>query len=317
MTERSHISALAAISACWDEDAIHRQVPEKRRQRVVDEAIAWQSLGGEGSNAEMWAQPMPMRREKRVNGRVVRLPRRGKKPPREPNRILEIMGLMGGMGEQLSLAWTFEQDAQRFVATAASREAEHQLLIQRALCESSGHFILGATHSLGNLVLRLLLLNNDAAVHLAGTKPYRRSNGFRPTADDRFSWLTLNGDLVGLLQPAAAAGTNRFMTQAVDVVATLLASTGFQDLDARRGMDYHRRRPQSVQHASPRREVVTISGGTRTMTMFAATLDPEANADRVHEIVVTALEELHRAMRSFRALLGRAIRAEGIAYIES
>ena len=62
---------------------------------------------------------------------------------------------------------------------------------------------------------------------------------------------------------------------------------------------------------------MTISGGTRTMTMFAATLDPEANADRVHEIVVTALEELHRAMRSFRALLGRAIRAEGIAYIES
>jgi len=279
--------------------------------------MAWQQLSTAGAGAEMWAYPLPIRRQQTVDGKIVPLPRRGKRPPREPNRLLEIMGVMGGMGEQLALAWTFEQDVQRFVATSSGREPEHQRMIQRALAEASGHFVLGAAHSLGNLVLRLLLLNDGAATFLATTKPYRRANGFPPFSDAYASWLTFNSDLLNLLQATAATGGNRFMTSAVEAVKALHASDRFRALDNRRGMDYHRRRPQSVEHASPRREAITTANGVRTMTMFGSSLDPEADADRVHDAVVGAMQALCEAMYAFRKLLGKAIRAEKIAFVEA
>jgi hypothetical protein len=79
------------------------------------------------------------------------------------------------------------------------------------------------------------------------------------------------------------------MTSAVEAVTGLHSSNRFRALDNRRGMDYHRRRPQSVQHASRRRAAITTANGVRTMTMFGSSLDPEADADRVHDVVVGAM----------------------------
>jgi hypothetical protein len=57
------------------------------------------------------------------------------------------------------LAWTAEQDVQRLSQTRGSRDPIHHRLVSRAQAELAGHFVLGASHSLGNLALRLLLLN--------------------------------------------------------------------------------------------------------------------------------------------------------------
>lgn len=73
-------------------------------------------------------------------------------PPREQNRILEMHGLMGSIGEQLGMGWTAEQDAQRLLLTTDQRDELTTRLMLRALSELVGHFILGATHSLANLV---------------------------------------------------------------------------------------------------------------------------------------------------------------------
>jgi hypothetical protein len=275
--------------------------------------MRWQQLSQHGSSAELWAHPSPIHRTLTRNGRQLSLPRRDKIAPREDNRILELHGLMGAIGEQLGLAWTVEQDVQRFVATAKGRIPEHQCMVQRALAESAAYFTLGASHSLANMVLRLLMLNQAAAIVL--DSEFKKANGFQPMADDRDSWLTLNARLASAIGRAATASGNRFMRSAVACIQDLRGGQAFRELDLRRGMDYHRRRPQSVPHASPRRNLVVTSGNVRTMTMYASGLEPEADADRVHSIVVAAMGALYEAMRHVRVDFPRAIRAERIAYL--
>jgi hypothetical protein len=229
------------------------------------------------------------------------------------NRLVEIHGLMGAIGEQLVLAYAAEQDVQRLVATARGRNADLQRLLQRASAENSAHFILGAAHSLANLVLRTLMLNTNSATWLKNE--YREANGFRPGSDDRNAWLTLNKNTVKELRKAAKTSSNRFLVDAVEAVGGLYASKAFQALEVRRGMDYHRRRPQSVPHASPRNGSVSrASDGTGTISLAEARLEPESDADAVHALVAETLLALKEAMAKIRVLLPKAIRAEGIFY---
>lgn len=311
----ANTSAIVANSLSWDADAVRTQVPEHARTAVFEESVNWQYLSQSGSEAEGFAYPAVWKRQLTHNGVLKVIPPHSGTPPREPNRIFELHGLMGAIGEQLGLACTIERDVQRFLATADERTPEHQRLIQRALAETSGYFVLGAIHSVGNLVLRLLLLNASAAATVNGK--YGQAGGFPPLSDNREAWRTLNPGLVTNLAAAAKVSGNQVMTQAVTAVQALQASPAFIDLDNRRGMDYHRRRPQSVEHASPRKPAVTVAGNTTTTTGFAPQLEPEADADKVHAIVVAAMEQLTSTMTELRALIPDAIRAEGITYISA
>jgi len=73
------------------------------------------------------------------------------------------------------------------------------------------------------------------------------------------------------------------------------------------------RRPQSVEHISPRRDLVEQLADHTRFSMPA--LEPEANADAVHLVVVEALDGLRIAMRDIRRLVPRMIRQEGMTYI--
>jgi hypothetical protein len=311
----STISALLANSLCWDNAAISRLAPPETREEIAQESRIWQQLSQNGAQAEGYAYPLPFRREHIVNGVVHVIPPRTGKPPREPNRLLELHGLMGAIGEQLGLAWTIELDIQRMLATAESRTPEHQRVVQRALAESAAYFLLGASHSLANLVLRLLLVNREAAATIVAWQP--RANGFRPLSDDRFAWVSLDHTVGKRLAKSASASTNQSMADAVEAIRVLQRSRAFRDLDERRGMDYHRRRPQSLQHASPRKEAMRHEPTQSVFTMFGAQLEPEADADRVHDVVLAATTALFTAMTAVRQLIPEAIRAEGINFITS
>lgn len=274
--------------------------------------MAWQQLSQNGASAEGYAMPSPIRRSFSLNGKSVDIPKRGKRLP-APNRLLEIHGLAGAIGEQLGLAWTAEQDVQRLVMSRLNRTPEHQRLVQRALAELAAHYALGGAHSLANFTLRVMLLNEQAALALFSRYP--KANQFRPGSDERNAWLTFNKSMMTNLCAAAEISSNRFITRSVNALGTLSQSTPFLALEKRRGLDYHRRRPQSVEHVSPRTDVVTNEAGTTTLTMPSAVLEPEANADTVHEIVVAALEELRITMREIRSQLPKAIRYEGITYV--
>jgi hypothetical protein len=176
-----HTSALIAGSLSWDNSSIEALTPRKARAYVAQESLAWQQMSQDGAAAEDYAIPSHVRRQHIVNGRVTLVPKRPRRIP-APNRLLELHGLAGAIGEQLGLAWTAEQDVQRFIATSAGRLAEHQRLVQRALAETAAYFLLGASHSLANMVLRLVILNPGALNLLSGRRP--RANGYPVFSDE-------------------------------------------------------------------------------------------------------------------------------------
>jgi hypothetical protein len=157
--EEERTSALLLNSTTWDRDG---EWPRPRNWRVAlgREALAWQNISRDGSHAESDAYPVPFRREFRRNGKTKIIKPRAGKAPREPNRMLELHGLMGAIGEQAGLA------------------------------EAAAYFTLGAVHSVTNVVLRLLLLNALAAAVIE--KAWPDSGGFPPLSDDRRAWITLN-----------------------------------------------------------------------------------------------------------------------------
>jgi hypothetical protein len=304
---RRHPSALLALSLGWDKSSILAITPKKSRVYVQRESMAWQQLSQHASDPEMWALPSQiLRRRIVVNGKEIPLPTPRRRPP--PNRLLELLGLAGAIGEQIGLAWTAERDVQRLIATAPNRMPEHQRLLQRALAETAAYFLLGACHSLANFVLRLALLDTAAAKYLDESR-------FPVFSEDREAWISLNKDGVRRLKRASRLSSNRFTVNVTESLATLRRSKGFTSLETRRGMDYHRRRPQSVEHSSPRREAVVQSGNLTSYSHFAEALEPEADADHVHALVVDCMDATRTAMREIRRLMPKLIRAEGITYV--
>lgn len=273
--------------------------------------MRWQQLSAQAASAELAAYPLPLRRIERWNGVEHIIEPMSGKPPREQNRMLEIHGLMGAIGEQLGMAWTAEQDAQRVTIMADRRDEVEQRLMLRAQSELVGHFVLGATHSLANLVLRVALLNADAARALEAEY---KVQGFPPGSDDRAVWPTFGQTMARRLRRAARASGNPGLLQLAETVSTLRTEPAYRDLDGRRGMDYHRRRPQSVPHTAPRAGTASTSNGQTTLMMVAPRLESDASGELVHSVAAAALESLGAAMREVRTALPEAIRSEQISY---
>lgn len=270
----------------------------KPRHRVSDEAVRWQLASQDGGFAAL---------------RSVFDQSAGNRPRRkDANRLVEVHSLMGAIGEQLGLAWTIEQDAQRFRKTADDRMEEHHRLVLRALAEAGGHFLLGACHGLGNLGLRVGLL--DAATAPTINSKLRRAD-LTPGSQDINAWLSL-AKASAVLDRAAATSGNSPLQRISACLAALADSDAYRSFNSRRGMDFHRMRPQSVPHASPRRGTSTISGQTATISIPAATLDPEANAEQVYQLLVAVLIRTYQSMRVMRVTIPKSIRTSGYWYHE-
>jgi hypothetical protein len=61
--------------------------------------------------------------------------------------------------------------------------------VLRALSEAGGHFLLGAAHSLGNLGLRIALLDPQAGPAIQAARP---KADLAPGSDDKRAWLPLS-----------------------------------------------------------------------------------------------------------------------------
>lgn len=312
-----HTVALLLPTFSWTftDSAALDLVPPQAHRGPASEALEWQQVSAIGAAAELEAVPCPFRRSITWNGIVRVIEPRAGTPPREANRLLEIHGLMGAIGEQLGLAWTAEQDVQRLQLTSEQRDGIENRMACRAIAELAGHFLLGSAHSLANLVLRLMLLNNAASEHLVVIKKYRKADGFAPGDDSKDAWPTLNGPLLKDLATAADVSDREHLRLLTATISDMYASSVFRNLDGRRGMDYHRRRPQSVGHTAPRRGVVSTSNGTTTMTMVTSRLEDDAGHEAVHATATAGLVSIANTMRRIRELVPCAIRAEGINYV--
>jgi len=298
MDSEWHASALTPRSLTWDRSAFTKAPTRRPRRRFENEAVAWQLASQRGGWAAFrsYLDQSADRRARR----------------KDPNRIVELHAMIGAIGEQAALCWGFEQDAQRFHATRKEIGEEHHRPVLRALAEAGGHFLLGAAHSLGNLGLRIALLDPLAGPAIQAARP---KADFGPGSDDKRAWLSLS-ESSKILADAASASSNVPLVRISAAVSGLAVDPRYVALDSRRGMDYHRLRPQSVPHASPKRGISRTGDGILTMDLPGPVLDPEADADRVYQLLINAMEAVRQAMVSIRNDLAKAVRAAGLWYHE-
>ncbi|MGW3240470.1 hypothetical protein [Streptomyces olivaceus] len=194
------ISALSFGSFSPPVTAEGKPEPTNPRKDIEDIAMRWQSHSGKGSAAGI--SSLALLREVGVTGYGPLI-----------NRVVEIHGLAGSIGEQLTLAWAAEQDAQRWRSPAPDEGQQHaqaeyarQRMAVRALCEMSSHFLLGTAHSLANLVLRIVLCHPAAAVVINRDKRVKSAKGFPPGSTAKDAWPTFSpaGTLWSKTLPQAA-----------------------------------------------------------------------------------------------------------------
>jgi hypothetical protein len=137
---------------------------------------------------------------------------------------------------------------------------------------------------------------------------------FTPGSDERAVWPTFGATMARRLRRAARVSENSGLQRLAEAVSVLRTAPAYEALDGRRGMDYHRRRPQSVAHTAPRAGTVSTTNGVTTFRMVAPQLDADASADVVHSVAVAALETVTTSMRDIRRAIPDAVRGEQINY---
>jgi hypothetical protein len=89
--------------------------PSAADDLVADESVQWQQMSSLAADAANFMMPSIIRRRHTTNGVQHDIPKAPTKVPEDPNRVLEILGLMGAIGEQIGLALTADLDARRLI----------------------------------------------------------------------------------------------------------------------------------------------------------------------------------------------------------
>ena len=298
--DEAHISAISPDSLCWDGDAVKRAPTKSQRARFRAEAMAWQrmsQLGGWAGFRSFVDQSADRRSRKK-----------------DPDRVIEIHGIAGAIGEQLALCWAGEQDTQR-IGSSTTLGEEHRTLLLRSVSESASYFLLGAAHGLGNLVLRVALLEPSIMVHVQDKRP---NASFMPGSNDRRAWLTLK-EAASMLKAATGLSVppNPFLSRCSDVINLLHADPRFTALDNRRGTDFHRLRPQSVNHTSPRTGITTRTTTTIGVSLSAPAFDPDSDGVIVHQVLIAGMNAVRDASQKLKGEIPKSMRRSGVWYHES
>jgi hypothetical protein len=204
--------------------------PQWKARREI--AADWQSAGGNAELAELGATP-----ETR-------------------NRFHEIFGCAASAGEQLALAVAAQFEvalwegyrANTAATTSKIRDravaAAHEMC-HRAMAEQHAHFLIGTAHQVTNVVGRTIALDHTLHPSMRQNKKLNKSD-FPPHSDSKADWLSFNWTTIKELEKVAKASTfAASATTLVSILVQVLADDAWERLLERRGVDFHRRRPQS------------------------------------------------------------------------
>lgn len=147
----------------------------------------------------------------------------------------------------------------------------------------------------------------------------RKAQGFEPASSLKAAWPTFSpaAELWSRVLPEAARASGLQSHAAlVTRLLTLQRDPRFDALDARRGMDYHRHRPQSLDHRSPSSGIVSTdtTTGTSTMRMPTARMDSRSDEQAVHRICTDALTCVAEAIDDMEPLITEALSARHLVW---
>ena len=287
------VSAISARSLVWDLDAVRRGPATDLRSSFDEEAIRWQIQSQQASQLEI----------RRLDGA------RAAEPDLD-NRLSELCGLVGSAGEQASLCWTMEQDTQRARINSDQWDEVHGTLVVRAWAEGAVHFLLGAAHALGNVGLRVAMFNPTAAEEVSRLLGSTR---LPPGSTSRGDWVSLRRASTVLTDATRKCG-NPDLIQVSKALQRLTGEAAFGELETRRGMDFHRLRPQSVAHTARAGGSVERTGATTSAVIFAPQPDPQREATQIHDLVVAAMEPLRVTMQELRDCISQALQRESVEF---
>lgn len=306
------ITGLSLPTFAWNANKIVFPAARVPRQRVVKIALDWQQISFNGS----WSESMS----------ATSYP--GQAGTWKPGRVNELAGLMGSAGEQLCLAWTADQDAQRWGQGGRGIYRLQKRMAIRALAEMSSYFSLGAANTLANIVLRVLILDERAIGPLGWAAAFAPSI-YKPGSTLRKEWMSFPGSMVNKLEqviptissdrcigPKRLDVAKRRCRSLLAVLKSLEVDKRFSALAERRGMDYHRHRPQSLDSGSPRGGVWTHGPGYRAIGVGGVYPDPDYEETEVHRIAADGLEAVTTAMSRARTLIVSAAASMGYILIE-
>lgn len=296
----------------WNANSTELRATRVRRSRVEDAGVQWQLMSTSGDLSEMATSSNYY----------------GPAEALKLNRVNEIAGLMGSAGEQLSLAWTAEQDAQRWRQGGRGIKAIQQRMAIRAYSEMAAYFCLGAANSLANIGLRVIILDERLVASMGKKFAHFDPSVYTVGSDSRKDWLTFSRELLEALKKAAdVAQSDRCLRphsattararclKLVSVLADLHADSRFAALDNRRGMDYHRHRPQSLPTSSPRSGAWVVGNDIRSLGVGSLRPDPFHNEREVQQIAVQGMQAVTTAMNRARPLIVSAAAALGYVLI--
>jgi len=307
------ISAVTLRTLAWNANSTTLRATRARRSRVENAGIQWQLMSTSGDLSEMTTSSNYY----------------GPAGTLKLNRVNEIAGLMGSAGEQLCLAWTAEQDAQRWRQGGRGIKAIQQRMAIRAYSEMAAYFCLGAANSLANIGLQVMILDERLVAPMGKKFAHFDPSVYKVGSDSRKDWLTFSKELLEALKKAAdVAQSDRCLGQhhssttararclkLVSVLADLHADSRFAALDNRRGMDYHRHRPQSLPTSSPRSGAWVEGDGIRSIDGGGVRPDPFHDEREIHQIAVQGMEAVTTAMNRARPLIVGAAAALGYVLV--
>lgn len=206
-------------------------------------------------------------------------------------RVIEILGRTAAAGEQLMLAGTSLLDVRRWPATGVDPLARE--VAMRALREGANYFSLSAAHGVVNSTVRLLLLDEEARTTLLQGHP--GAKGFMPFSSRRAAWLAVSPSVSDTLQQVSASRSKavRALTKAL---AELTADARWVALMARRDVDFHQFRPQSISGGVPPRNPWTpLPAGQASMAVGPAGAHRPPDATALAAESAAALDALTSA----------------------
>lgn len=231
----------------------------------------------------------------------------------EFRRMYELGGLIADTGEQFGLVHAARVEGELWRDVIEDTEPPHDLrehgrlsgyrMAQRAFLELQTLYVMSIGHRLANVAARFLALNSDLRGLLA--ERLRNQPTFEPDSGNRHDWLSLHATVASKLKEVAEESQMGAVIALIEPIDTYANSSAWKEFADRRGIHFHRWRPQTagIAGASQTPPVVASSdGGFRaSLGTPAAYRDADTLNDELDNLVRAALFGAVDAMAKFRA----------------